>query len=785
MKKSGLFLNCVLLAALAAGCNDDKTDDRQLPPQTDPHLTIRITDIGTESATVQIAAQSKEIPYFWQVLPQQEFADEYGSDAAAYIDAVIRERMSQSGKEIAEVVESIRTKGDVNTTVSNLTPQTRYIVFAAGLDAEGKTTTDPTEETFSTEALADTGYEIGVSEITDHSALVGVDPKDPKASYYVNVIDSKTLARYQDGPAGYVAELIAGMVEESGKSTEEVVASIVTVGDFSRTFESLEAETEYTAFAIGIEADGTPKNDGAAETFTTDTSLPAFTIDLTELTGSSVVMTVTPRSQENSYFYDVLPAASFETYHDNDAATYLANFVQDKREKGASVENIFSVIATTGTDSHPFSQLTPSTDYVALAIGINSDCTPATAGVVARFKTEEVVSDNTYRVEFSNPDFDGIDFTVTPENDDTYFYMWKPKAYCDTMTDQEIIDVLFAEYGFLIDYLYTYSGETTYENEHVMSTDTGYYVLIFGYENGVNTTPLYKFPFRTNPSQTDPAQCTFRVETTEVTSSSATVSITPSDEQVMYMWDLIDGETYRQQINSMGTYVTEYVALDLENLEYNRVRGTDGLPFNRTLTPDTEYYVWTAAIDEFGKPVGEVKMSDPFRTLPREVSSASVTADFVKYFDGDELYKLSTTDYGDCRGKAYVYVNFHQSADAALWYGQMFDEDLSNPEDPTDTEIITTLVDNNGGLWCPVGKPFLCEWDKPHTILAVALGRDDNYGPVFRSRHTFTKAGAAPASEIGDVMPQNRSAALKASGRLTHGEYTPVVQRFKPARPKK
>lgn len=755
----------------ASGCSDDKTEP---VPSTEPPFAIEVGEVGFDRVAVEVTPLAKETPYYFTVIE-----DVATVDAQALVDEAIRLESEETGWDVEKVVREIETVGVLRTTRDGLAANTRYLAFAVGIGPQGKITTVAVTERFTTAAKPGAPFLIDLSEPTDRSVQATVTPLDAQIPYLYTVVEREVLEKnFADDPLAYADDLLRRKAEESGKTIEETVGMLTVQGKSEKTFDGLAPETSYVIFALGIGSDGAPTTECERSSFATAAKRIPFVIACDELTGTSVKITVTPDAPDQPYFYEVLPVTVFEEYHAGDAATYLDHYVQDKLDKGGNLDNIFSVIATTGTDSHDFSGLIPSTDYVVFALGIDAQCKPTTESVTYTFRTEEVVSDNRFSIRFENPDFDGIDFTITPTNEDVYFYMWKPLAWCERRTDDKIIEDLLDEYGFLIDYLYSYTGETTYENEHVMSTDTGYCVLLFGYQNGVNTTPLSKFTFRTNPSATDPAYCTFAVETSGVTSSSAEVQITPSDLQVMYMWDLIDGDTYRANSASMQQYVTQYVAEDLENLDDNRIRDTDGMSFNRTLTPDTEYYVWTAAIDEYGQPVGEVHLSEPFRTLPRELSSATVTADFLKYFDGDALYDMDQTAYGNCRGMAYVYVNFHQSDDASLWYGQMFDEDLSDPTDPTDDEVIATL-DSGGWIWCPVGKPYLCEWDKAQTLMAVALGKDDNYGKVFRSVHTFTKAGAAPASEIGDVLP-DRKAAQAVATRRNAPTATPHVARFKP-----
>lgn len=60
------------------------------------------------------------------------------------------------------------------------------------------------------------------------------------------------------------------------------------------------------------------------------------------------------------------------------------------------------------------------------------------------------------------------------------------------------------------------------------------------------------------------------------------------------------------------------------------------------------------------------------------------------------------------------------------------------------------------GTWCPTGKLYWCEWDAEYTVLGVAIGSDDNSGPVLRLSKTFTKEGASPVSEL--VEPASAAA---------------------------
>ena len=193
--------------------------------------------------------------------------------------------------------------------------------------------------------------------------------------------------------------------------------------------------------------------------------------------------------------------------------------------------------------------------------------------------------------------------------------------------------------------------------------------------------------------------------------------------------------------------MAEYIENNVTSIDYARCDGVQSYMYYQTLEPGTTYYNWVACIDEYGNLTADVVISPSFSTIPRQESTATVTAVVNQYFDGDELYEMYPDDYPDGQGKVYVSVTFTASEDAKTWYGEMVEED---PNDPTsaisDQEIAETL--SYSGSWCPTEKLYWANWDTEHTILAVAIGPDENYSKVFRLTTTFTKEGANDISDF-------------------------------------
>ena len=119
-------------------------------------------------------------------------------------------------------------------------------------------------------------------------------------------------------------------------------------------------------------------------------------------------------------------------------------------------------------------------------------------------------------------------------------------------------------------------------------------------------------------------------------------------------------------------------------------------------------------------------------------------------------------------------VTFAPNDQTTLWYANAYEDDLSNPADPTDEEIAEKLMAS--GLWCPVGKPFLCKWDEPTTILVLGIDSNDNYR-ITRIVRTFTKAGASPAEEYKPAENAVKPAHFPATRTPAQLRYRPVAER--------
>ena len=257
---------------------------------------------------------------------------------------------------------------------------------------------------------------------------------------------------------------------------------------------------------------------------------PPFGITLSNITATGVDMRVVPLDAAGSYYFDVIAKATLDEHHGGDIGRMMERMMAEAEQMYGSMEEALANLASRGEQEHSFTRLSPASEHVAFAVGLGADGAVNTEVVSEPFRTEELSDAVTFEVEFTNRYYDGADFTVTPSDDEfPYYCTIRPAFQYDELSDQELLEKVVAEDGFMIDF-YATTGVYEYENENVWLTDTGYLVLVFGWADGAATTNIHRFPFRTLEPNIPPSECRFDVEVTGLTSRSATVAITPSDE---------------------------------------------------------------------------------------------------------------------------------------------------------------------------------------------------------------------------------------------------------------
>lgn len=621
-------------------------------------------------------------------------------------------------------------------------------------------------------------FKIDVTDIAAASARITVTPLDNQTLYYYGTIGKAGFQ--QDHAAdwqGYIDHVIAQQRQGSDKSVAEAVAELGVRGVQSEIMQSLEAQTEYLAFAMRLDSEGQIVETTASQEFTTLKAVPdnSFRIEVKDITAKGATMVVTPHDPTAPYLCNIIEKAIFEQSHSGNWQNYINNLIAYLQQDGEkTVAEVVAEIVVTGEDVYTTESLNAATEYYAFAMGLNNEGRITVETVTEAFTTSEIVSNNAFTVTFANTSYDGTDFTITPDNlEEPYYYTMRAASFFEGMTDAEILETILIEDSFMIDFMAT-SGVTEYENEQVDNTDTGYYVFVFGYDAGTPTTTLNKFAYRTTKGHGEPSACQFSIEVTGLKSRSAQVMITPSDATQMFLWDILPESEYEIQKDQMRAFAAEYAQMDFSSFGYGYERGETGNAFTRNLEPGTKYYVWAACMNDEGKAAADVLIPGSFTTLELTESAAEVVVTHDKYYDGDALYALDPDTYASSKGYAFMPVTFAPNDQTTLWYANVYEDDLSDLTDPTDEEVAEILMSN--GLWCPIGKPFLCKWDAPSTILVLGIDANDNY-KITRIVKTFTKAGASPAEEYQPAEKAVKLQRFPASRTPAPLRYRPAVER--------
>jgi hypothetical protein len=327
--------------------------------------------------------------------------------------------------------------------------------------------------------------------------------------------------------------------------------------------------------------------------------------------------------------YDVIQQSVLNEHHEGAVETYVDNLVAAVMEEYKTPEAVLGRIGTQGAASYTYNTLSPDTEYVAFAVAIDTACKVVGEATTESFRTLPMPELCSWEVTFDECFYDGVTFTVTPSDDTIpcYFTVRPSASYGSVMTDEELLENIMLEDGMMLD-VYAVTGEyqSLYDmQEFILCSDTGYALLIFAYSDGAPLTSIKKYPFRT--LKPDAESVSFDIAVAP-TADGANVSVTPSNEYIMYMWDVVDrSELDADYEGNIALYVEAYIAnlvemMGLYELDFSREMGNGGSNFSYAFTPSTNYVVWAAQVDEFGNVVGEIA-TEEFTTLEEEKAAAA------------------------------------------------------------------------------------------------------------------------------------------------------------------
>lgn len=468
----------------------------------------------------------------------------------------------------------------------------------------------------------DVTFEIEVTGITSNSSLITVTPsKDDVLYYFDNIAKDEFIDTYGSSAAATAEGAFEQMVA-MGMTIEEAIETYASLGVDSWLYDGgLSPDTEYVAYAVAISNEGKALSEGQLfEYRTLAEEQPAvsdvtFDIEVTDVTSTSANVRITPSRDDVIYYFDVVSKDTLTELHNGDATVLVENLFESMVSGGTPMEELIATYTSQGADGWYYDNtLSPDTEYVAYVVPINEQGKAIGEATIDYFTTSSMNTEMDWNVEFGDIHYDGLSFTVTPTDDTVpYYFTVRPQfSHGGAMSDEELLMTIMSEDAMMMDY-YAVTGEyeSLYEmGEFILCSDTAYDLIIFAYSDGQPLSGVKKVPFRTKTPETAPADCTFELSYT-LGEGNATISVTPSDENLMYMWDVED-KNIVESFDDIEGYVDAYIGDIIEN------SGAYEIDFARVMGAETEeigfvageYVIWAACVNERGEVVSPIAIEE-------------------------------------------------------------------------------------------------------------------------------------------------------------------------------
>ena len=145
-----------------------------------------------------------------------------------------------------------------------------------------------------------------------------VGPSDNDAVYYYDVLSKQILDQHHSGDlAVYMKNAMAEAVKNYG-SVEEALKKLGSQGESNYAFEGLDPNTDYLAFAAGLDAAGEVNTKIESKTFKTKELAAGATFEVKfTCYYNGADFTITPSDLEFPYYSAIRPAFRYQGLDDD------------------------------------------------------------------------------------------------------------------------------------------------------------------------------------------------------------------------------------------------------------------------------------------------------------------------------------------------------------------------------------------------------------------------------------------------------------------------------------
>lgn len=428
-----------------------------------------------------------------------------------------------------------------------------------------------------------------------------------------------------------------------------------------------------------------------------------FDVQIVEVTASSVEFIVSPSNPDAEYLCVLYDAETVEEFTLDKylVATLFQDLEAEAREMGMTFEEYMPELTDKGLLSDRYYPLAPSSDYYLIVFGVDPANGYEANTELSKTKVttlEAVKLDVTFDV-VSEVDENSVKFTVTPSDEDVYWYFYTvPTAAIEMYTSPDGYQM--SEEEFMMYCLQTQIAQLQqagYTSDKIMNAlfhkgkqelatkglaaFTDYTNIVAAFEitsDGlVNIiSNISKSTYKTGAAKR--SDMTLEISVEDIEAMRAAIKVTPSNNEETFCWlcNVWDGKQTAEEV--MNDIVKMYGgSMNNGVMLYRGVQdytGGPGSQFKFTLSsPDTDYYVIA-----FGYAGGIT--TDPvmktFRTLEApaatETEFTMVASDITPYdFILEVGASHNTTFYmpGVCEPEEWNEKEFVEQTNAALVEG--------------------------------------------------------------------------------------------------------------------
>lgn len=377
-----IWLLMMLVSVLSC---DKKEKDPDTPPVQDFDISLEVSEITHEAASVSVSPTLDSGWYLFGFASAEELENGFSGDPKLFFDEEIARIMQENGSDRKSAVETIRIKGATVKKLTGLTALTDYKVFAVGVNDEGLYLTEVFTKEFRTseegeEPLPDGRFEVSVSDITSGTAVISVKPEDFEMTYYYDVATKSDYESVDGDVSVFVEQLIEYIVATNqGATVEDVVKSLQVKGESSDIIPNLTAETDFVAFAVGLSDDGKCTTKASVKEFRTE---PAgkpedckFSFKFPQVGSDYAYVTVIPSDNTVKYFTSVVKVSE---YIDDEilAERVFESISLAAAEYGIPLSEAVEKLTYSGQYTELHTDLVDNVRYFAFAYVMNSEGRP-------------------------------------------------------------------------------------------------------------------------------------------------------------------------------------------------------------------------------------------------------------------------------------------------------------------------------------------------------------------------------------------------------------------------